>query len=751
MTGVADREGGSAPQGARMPDDASLSEVFRQTLKFLRRHVWLILVFGLGCAVLTVAITQRMERLYKSSVQLMVDPPFQSPIEAEANPLIAPETGFVEGQILLIKADDTLIKVVELGNLTEIPFFQPKPANVILRELRRLKTKVLGPTPGVRSLPDGAPDMATLAAKSILAEVMTVSREGETNVISISVRANSSGLAQSTAALVADTYVDILLNQRQSAARAFSDWINIRADALRQQLTEAEEAVTSYRIENGLFNDAGDLSLNDQRLTEVNAELIRSRADLAQKAAALDRARTVRDGGGDILSLPEVQNSEMVTELRNQLLVLELRERDLDTNSNASNPRLEQIRQQNAATRRQLDSEVTRIVETLKNEVSTLESRTALLTEALSQAGGQSKIETQISVGLRQLERVAEVFRQQYQRYLDNAGLAAELKSFTTSGTQMVTSATVPINPYYPQVKIFTIISFMIGCGIAVLIALAREAMDTSLRSAQQVETLLNTQVRAQIPHLKNQDIPGIIEDDPLSAFSETVSVLRYMLFSASAEAGRAPVFLVTSSVAGEGKTSIAASIALSASAAGQNVLLVDADMRRAGLSQKFGFEGGTGFADVLTGSPWQAPDIMGDGVFDILPAGSETETPLNALESPNLAKFLELARDAYDLIVIDGPPVAYIADCTILSKHSDQVLFVVRWGVTLRAQAMRSFQRLPRAKIAAVVMNDCPPDADIGLGSTYGLYTGRRLKRGKLINLRDRRAGGAAFKDWRA
>lgn len=749
--GAAHNEGGSGSIEGQLPNDTSLAEVFRQTLAFLHRHVWFIFWMGLGCALVTVVVTHRMERLYKSSVQLMVDPPVQSPIEAEANPLIAPETGFVEGQILLIEADDTLIRVIELGNLTEIPYFQAKPVNVVVRGLHRLKAMILGPTPGIPGLPDGAPNRETLAAKSILSEVLTVSREGETNVISIAVRANSSGLAQSTAALVADTYVGIRLDQRQSAARAFSDWINTRAAELRMQLTEAEAAVTAYRIEHGLFSETGDFSLNDQRLTEVNAELIRSRADLAQKSAALDKARAVRDGGGDILSLPEVQGSEIVTALRNQLLVLELRERDLTTNSNRPSPRVDQIRQQNAAIQVQLMSEVTRIIETIKNEVETLESRTTLLSTALSQAGGQSKIETQISVGLRQLERVAEVFLQQYQRYLDNAGLAAELKSFTTSGTQVVTSATVPINPYFPLVKAFTILSFIMGCGIAIFIALAREAMDTSLRHSNQVEALLNTRVRAQIPHLTGQDIPEVIENDPKSAFSETISVLRYMLLSANSKGGRAPVFLVTSSVAGEGKTSIATSFARSASGAGQKVLVIDADLRRAGLTKKFGYEGEEGFADVLMGRPWQAPDIMGEGVFDILSAGTETNSPLNALESPNLAKFLELARGAYDLIVIDGPPVAYVGDCTILSKHSDQVLFIVRWGLTLRGQAIRGFQRLPKPKIAAVIMNDCPLNSDIGLGPAFGFYTEGLHKLGKLVNLQDWRASGVSLKDRQA
>jgi succinoglycan biosynthesis transport protein ExoP len=741
MTHASDRNSSHHEHIARMTDEISLSEVFRQSLLFLRRHLWLILLLGFSFAVVTIVVTQKMERLYKSSVQLMIDPVATSPIEAETTTFIAADTGYVDGQILLIEADDTLLQVVKRGNLSEIPFFQASPPNIARRMISRVKTLILGPSSGDRTLPVGAPDRKSLVAKSILAKTLSVEREGDTNVISISVRANSPTLSQRTASLVAETYVDIRLSQRQQDARVFGDWINTRAEELRQQVSEAEAAVTEYRIENGLFNDEEGASLNDQQLTEINAELVRSRADLAQKRAALERARAVSDNGGDTLSLPEVQISEIITELRNQMLLLELRERDLSASIDQSNPRLIQVRQQYAAMSAQLDGEVRRIVDMLANEVQTLESRTALLTEALSLAGGQSTIETQSNVVLRQLERVAEAYLQHYQRYLDNAGLAAELRSFTTSGTQVVTSATVPIEPFYPTVKVFVILSFMLGSILAVIIGLAREALDTTFRSAQQVETLLGTRLRAQIPKLRSgQDIPEIVRQEPLGQFSETISVLRYMLLSARSEDGRAPVFLLTSNGAGEGKTSIASSLALSASIAGQNVLLIDADMRRAGLTRNYGMDGDIGFAEILQGTPWQPLDTQETGLLDILPAGILVDMPLNALASPNLPKFLDLARRSYDLIVIDGPPVAHIADCTILSRYCDQLLFVVRWGQTKRDQAVRGFQCLPKSKISGVVMNCCPPNDEIGLGSTYKLYSRAMRKPDKIVSLDERR-----------
>jgi polysaccharide biosynthesis transport protein len=719
-------------------DEASLAEVFRQAAHVVRRHLWLMLLLGLVAAAGMLALTQTMERLFKSSVQLMIDPVAPSPIEAETTPFPSADTGYVDAQILLIEADDTLLQVVERGNLTELPFFQAHPPNIALRMMSQVKAMILGPAVGDRRLPEGGPTREELVAKNILADALSVEREGDTNVITISVRANSPRLSQRIATLVGETFVDIRLSARQRDAMAFRDWIGTRAEDLRLQVSEAEKAVTAYRIRNGLLNDQQGVSLSDQQLTEVNTALIKSRADLAQKAAALQQARSTLDSGGDVLSLPEVQLSGIVTELRNQILLLELSEQDLTRGVDQISPRLAQVRQQLASLQRQLDVEVNRIITTLANEVQTLESRAALLQEALTQVGGQSNDEARIAVELRQLEQVAEALRQRYQRYLDNVGMAAELNSYTTSGVQVVTSATVPIEPYYPTVKVFVLLSFITGSVIGVVIGLARDALDPTFRSAQQVEDVLQTPVRAQIPKLKSGvAIPDVVSKDPTSPFSETISDLRYMLLLAGSTDGRAPVILMTSNAAGEGKTSIASSLALSASLAGKNVLLIDADLRRAGLTRKLGFDDDDGFADVLRGGSWEPPDHMVQGTLDILPAGRLVDQPWNVLESPDLPRFLEVVRRAYDLIVMDGPPVANIVDCTILAQHSDQFLFVVRSGVTRREQALRGFRRLPKDKVSGVVMNGCSPDADIGLGSTYKLYSRAVRRREQPINLK--------------
>ncbi|SLN26888.1 Tyrosine-protein kinase etk [Falsiruegeria litorea R37] len=726
--------------------DMTLAELFRQSLSFVRRHLWRIVILGLLCACATLYAALNMERLYKSSAQLMIERPATNPIEEESPTFPAIGTSYVDGQILVIEADDTLLKVIERADLTSEPFFQSKPPNYLDLAVRYIKQLVPSDRQKGRGpLPSDAPDPAALSARKTLDDALTVSREGETNVITIDVRANSPKLAHRVTQAVVATYVDLRINQRRDDALQMSAWIGARAEELRQEVEIAEKAVTDFRVKHGLIGEADGASLSDQQSTELNAELVRARSDLALKRAAYERAQALLDGGGDILDLPEVQSSEILTELRQQLLQVELRERDLSATSRGDNARLDQVRQIRAAIERQIDRQVRRIVNVLGNEVETLENRTRLLSEALLRASGQSKIEIRNNVDLQQLERVAEAYRLRYETYLNNAGLAEELSSFSTSGTQVVTSATTPLEPVYPPVRVFVIFGFMFGALIAVLWGLAREALDTTVRTVAQIEGALGVQILVQLPKLdKRQAIPAVIEEEPLSPFTETVAALRYSVSADHQGSDTAPVIYLASTAPLEGKTSIAASLATSGSVAGQRVLLIDGDLRRAGLSDKFGLANEIGLADILLGAGWQSSPNVQDGVLDVLPAGILTDMPINALESPHLAAFLEQARSDYDLIVIDGPPAANVADCAILSRHSDRILFVVRWGQTQIDGARRALARLPRKKLAGVVLNFSELNEDPWLGETYRLYgrsgarTARKSRSGKVTSLSD-------------
>ncbi len=328
--------------------------------------------------------------------------------------------------------------------------------------------------------------------------------------------------------------------------------------------------------------------------------------------------------------------------------------------------------------------------------------------------------------------------------YLDSAAVAAGTRPLAGTGTRVVSAAGVPMEPVGPQAGVLVLLGFLIGAGVGMTVALARGALDTSLQTSEQIEGLLKLRVLAHLPQLpKSNMIPGIVAAEPLALFSETIASLRYALAGSHRE-DEAPVLLLASTGEYEGKTSIAASLAEAARMAEKNVLLIDGDLRRSELSARHGLLGETGLSDILQGAHWEMPVLRSSGNVDMMPAGVLNDMPLAALESGRLADLLTRARTVYDLVVIDGPPVTSVSDSAILARHCDQILFILRWGRTPREQALRAVNRLPRDRIAGIVVNCSEAHDEIGMGETYRLHS-RDSARGRA----DPYAKVAVFKDW--
>jgi capsular exopolysaccharide synthesis family protein len=182
----------------------------------------------------------------------------------------------------------------------------------------------------------------------------------------------------------------------------------------------------------------------------------------------------------------------------------------------------------------------------------------------------------------------------------------------------------------------------------------------------------------------------------PGAAFGESVRTLNWSLSLAFPD--KPPqVVLITSSVPGEGKSTIASSLATVQSVAGQRVVLIDADIRRPACHEITGVEKEPGLTNVLAGevdinnvlqaSAWSS--------LKVIPAGMPTMHATNVLGSKKMAALLDVMRDKFDLIVIDSPPLMAAADARILSRLSDATILAVRWGSTRRQAVKMSVRQL--------------------------------------------------------
>lgn len=206
------------------------------------------------------------------------------------------------------------------------------------------------------------------------------------------------------------------------------------------------------------------------------------------------------------------------------------------------------------------------------------------------------------------------------------------------------------------------------------------------------------------------------------------MTLLTDLVFAARPEESEAMRSVaVTSAGAGEGKTFTACNLALAQAALGSRVLLIDADLRARGTSRFFGVPTLRGLNELLTGELSATEVIRPLGIDDprmgrggsvsLLQAGKPTPRSVGLLQDDQFTDFLAWAQKRFDLIVVDTPPLNVLSDAMAVAVSVDEVLVVVRGGVTDRESLALTVQRLGRSgvKVAGVVLNDVPIPRDYG------------------------------------
>lgn len=199
-------------------------------------------------------------------------------------------------------------------------------------------------------------------------------------------------------------------------------------------------------------------------------------------------------------------------------------------------------------------------------------------------------------------------------------------------------------------------------------------------------------------------------------------------LLHAGQEANGLKVVMIGSAVPGEGKTLTASNLALTLSESYQRrVLLIDADLRRPSMERLFGLKGSAGLADGLVAHADARLDVRQiSAKLSLLPAGRPTGDPMARLTSDRMRRLIDDARQTFDWVVIDTPPIVLLPDAHLLAAMADGVVLVIRADATPHELVKRAADAIGRDRILGVVLNSAQ---QIGSAAYYGYYTGYQRK----------------------
>jgi polysaccharide biosynthesis transport protein len=409
--------------------------------------------------------------------------------------------------------------------------------------------------------------------------------------------------------------------------------------------------------------------------------------------------------------LPARINVDLVRDT--QLLVLHVESEDPQLAMNLANAIPTAFSRQNAAvqTERYVDSKanLTREIDTLKEQIAT---KQAEINGIGTPADATQEVElARLQTELTQLRQSLAYLLQSYESIR-----LAEAQS--TSNIVVVEPATQPLNPIRPRVVQNTLLGALVGLLLSIGLVFLIEYLDDRIRSPEQIDKVLKLPVVGLIAKMGNgyhgtgrQRLIAVRE--PRSPVVEAFRSLRTNIQFAGVDQ---PIrtLLVTSAGPSEGKSTVAANLAIVMAQAGLKVTLIDGDLRRPTMHKLFNQVNRAGLTDVILRDPRQWSGLtIASGVpnLSLLLSGSLPPNPSELLGSKRMHQLVQYLHQFTDVVIIDVPPLLPVTDALVLSSLTDGVLMVIDYGRTRIGEAVQGKIQLDQsgARILGVVMNKIP------------------------------------------
>lgn len=515
---------------------------------------------------------------------------------------------------------------------------------------------------------------------------LRIERDALAHVISIAFRSESPDLAATVSNEVATVFLDELVASQRATLTQTADYLRERVQALEGELEEVELAASRYQTDKSLVRVQGS-SAAELRYTELSRELSLAEADLARAAARAGQL----EGGIDVLT--EASSSPVITDLRRQEAELTRQVAEFSTLYGERHPSMVNARAELADVQASLESERDRLVNQVRTERQVAETRVADLRAQLAELERTLNRDSTAAVELSQFESQSETTRRTYEDLLARYQGATEQAHLLRPPARIISPARPPSKPDGRAAILvlgFTAIgSFAGGVGIALLREMARRTYET----ADELERETGVSVFSTLPEVARRARRGD-RGYALEAgiFVEALQRVTLRLFPPSGSPRqRRTVLTVTSAEPNEGKSMLSVSLATHFAKLGVPTLLIDCDLRKCSILNYFG-------------EPEQAPRFdlvdlllqpglsLDDAILrdhpsgcHVLPVTRATEHSVRLLGSPAMGHLLQAARQRYELVILDTPPVLAVNDQAVVSGLADGVLFVVRGGKTRR------------------------------------------------------------------
>jgi capsular exopolysaccharide synthesis family protein len=576
----------------------------------------------------------------------------------------------------------------------------------------------------------GLPADASAAAQAFV-DAVTVERVPDTEVIAVSYRHRDPAQAKRAVDALTDVYIESNEAGRDVSTATASLWLAKQSDELRKRLSAAELGLYEFKKGNELLSVSLEERINNvgRQIDKLSDALTDVRLRRVARAAEADELGRIKSG--DAEAVAPIANSPALESLRSQVIDEERKLSELRARYEDPHPLVRQQVAKVHLVRTALAREIEQLVGAARSRTNEAHDEEKSIAAQLAQAKEEGLRMTRLEIDYNKLKREADALSKQFVM-VENRSKEIELSSkIKANNLHVLDYARLPTVPVSPHLVRAGLAVMSLSLLLAILVALLLDALDSSVKTQEDVEHKLGVPLLGLMPRVPRAGEPGpggavtrpIVIEDPTSPAAECCRVIRTNLLYAGL---KQPLrrLLVTSSLAQEGKTLMTVNLGAVLAQGQSKVLLIDSDLRSPRLHKALGMRSGIGLTDVLLGNATLDEAIQPTGIpnLSVLLSGGVPPNPADVIEGTGFRELLDACSARFDRVVLDSPPVLPVTDPALLATYCDGVLMVVRSGRTGVAQVRRTRQAIGDlgARLLGVVLNDHSPR---GFGYGYGYY----------------------------
>jgi capsular exopolysaccharide synthesis family protein len=539
--------------------------------------------------------------------------------------------------------------------------------------------------------------------------------------------------AAKVARSIVDEYMKMYFEQNAKSATMANEFLRNQAADLKDRLAKSEQMLQEYREKYGTVSVEDKQNMTSDYLKQLNLKLEEARSNRVKVEADLTVLRKSQTlpveellALQSVSSLPEIQDAlKLITAKESEFS--QIKKRYLD-----QHPKYIQAQGELNGLRQSLDKAARKGAAIALNSYKGAKEAEEKLQSALKEQEKSGVALSRIAIPYEELRRQSESDRQLYESVLARLKETKLSEGLDKTNIRIIQEPIAPRWPSKPKVPLILALACSAGLMVGLGLIVVQQAFDTSLRSVDQAEAVLDLPSLAAVPETKairgkrgkGEPAPLPLIDDPSSPESEAFRCLRTSLSLLKGGAPKSVLF--TSATPGEGKSFCAANYSVSLAQQNLRTLVIDGDLRRPGLGLIFPTpDGAAGLSDVLSGKnsfdagchETKVPKLF------VMPAGTRNSSPLELLSDGKFTQIVREALEKYDRVVLDSAPINAVSDTLMMVEHVCAVAFVARARHTPARSLVRALHLLDGAHAtpAGFILNRLPAR----LAAYYYYYAG--------------------------